>query len=86
MDTLTLDRLSLNRCGYVIGLLSKGTMRRRLVELGIVEGTKIECVGRSPSGDPSAYFVRGTVVAIRAADAKNILLSAEGLEGDYGTY
>ena len=86
MDTLTLDKLSVNKCGRVTGLLSEGAMRRRMIDLGIVEGTKIECVGRSPSKDPSAYLVRGAVIAIRKRDARNILVLDLDTVGDgYGT-
>jgi Fe2+ transport system protein FeoA len=31
-------------------------------------------VGRSPWGDPSAYRIRGAVIAIRRADAADILV------------
>jgi ferrous iron transport protein A len=86
MDTLTLDKLSLNKRGQVAGFRSEGEMRRRMIELGIIKGTEIECVGRSPSGDPSAYLVRGAVIAIRSKDAKNILLDKACLEGDHGTH
>ncbi len=86
MNTLTLDNLSLNRCGRVAGLLSSGAMRRRMIDLGIVEGTKIECVGRSPSGDPSAYLVRGAVIAIRKRDAKDVLIVDSFVGDGYGTY
>ena len=37
-----------------------------------VEGTYVECVGRSPTNDPAAYRIRGAVVAIREADGKDI--------------
>ncbi len=86
MNTLTLDNLSLNKCSRVAGLLSGGAMRRRMIDLGIVEGTKIECVGRSPSGDPSAYLVRGAVIAIRKRDARDILIDGSSMGEDYGTY
>ena len=83
MDTLTLDKLNINESGCVARLLSRGAMRRRMIDLGIVEGTHIECVGRSPSGDPSAYLVRGAVIAIRKRDAREVLLSSG--EVLYGT-
>ena len=86
MDTLTLDKLSLNRCGRVVGLSSNGAIRRRMIDLGIVEGTKIECVGRSPSGDPSAYLVRGAVIALRKKDAMDVHLIASEVGENYGTY
>ncbi len=45
---------------------------RRLRDLGLVEGTKVKCVLRSPLGDPAAYKIRGAVVAIRREDASQI--------------
>ena len=75
MDGLTLDKLNINESGSVAEILSEGAMRRRMIDLGIVAGTRIECIGRSPAGDPSAYLVRGAVIAIRALDASRIVLS-----------
>ena len=60
----------------VHALRSVGSMRRRLLDLGLVEDTEVVCLGRSPLGDPSAYRIRGSVVAIRAADGADILLEA----------
>lgn len=59
----------------VEGLLSTGAMRRRLLDLGIVEGTRVECVQKSPAGDPVAYAVRGAIIALRGEDARNILVT-----------
>ena len=47
-------------------------MRRRLLDFGMIEGTNIRCVRRSPAGDPSAYLIRGAVIAIRASDAAGV--------------
>ena len=56
-------------------LTSVGAIRRRLQDLGIIPGTKIECVQKSPLGDPVAYMVRGAVIALRQEDAKTVLIS-----------
>ena len=48
---------------------------RRLGELGLRTGAEIRCTGRSPLGDPSAYLIAGAVVALRSADAANIIIS-----------
>lgn len=53
-----------------------GPMRRRLLDLGLIEHTDIRCLGRSPLGDPSAYLIRGAVIAIRAKDSQNILMES----------
>ena len=45
---------------------------RRLLDLGFAEGTTVRALYKSPSGDPVAYFVRKTVIALRAEDAENI--------------
>lgn len=41
-------------------------------DLGLIDGTPVWCVGRSPLGDPSAYMIRQTVIALRREDARQI--------------
>ena len=60
----------------VSALRSAGSMRRRLMDIGLVENTCVECLGRSPCGDPSAYLIRGAVIAIRAEDGGGVLVRA----------
>ena len=57
-------------------LVSTGSIRRRLLDIGLVENTEVECLGRSPAGDPCAYLIRGAVIAIRSEDCRNILVQA----------
>lgn len=64
----------------VRALLATGSMRRRLLDIGLIENTLVECLGKSPGGDPSAYFIRGAVIAIRAQDGKDILLNHDPKE------
>ena len=58
-------------------LLSTGSIRRRLLDIGLIENTEVECLGRSPAGDPSAFLIRGAVIAIRREDCRNILMVKE---------
>ena len=55
-------------------LLATGSIRRRLLDIGLIENTEVECLGRSPGGDPSAFLIRGAVIAIRSEDCANILI------------
>lgn len=57
----------------VLELDGEESMKERLRDLGITEGTNICCVMISPLGDPKAYSVRGAVIALRRKDANNIL-------------
>ncbi len=59
----------------VRSLEAAGSIRRRFLDIGLTENTRVECLGRSPGGDPSAYLIRGAVVAIRRDDCKKILVS-----------
>ncbi len=47
------------------------------MDLGFVPGTRIEAVRRSPAGDPTAFGVRGTVIALRGEVARQILVAFE---------
>ena len=58
----------------VSALESKGSMRRRMLDIGLIANTEVECLGRSPGGDPSAFLIRGAVIAIRSEDCKDILI------------
>lgn len=51
-----------------------GTIKRRLLDIGLVENTIVECVDVSPLGDPKAFLIRGGVIALRKNDCKNIFI------------
>ncbi len=72
MNDYSLDKLPLNSTGYIINLKSDDSLRRRMLDLGLVKNTKIKPIFVSPSGDPRAYEVRGSVIAIRKNDANLI--------------
>ena len=67
-----LDMLYKGESGRVRAVNTEGGMRRRFMDMGITAGTRIECVGVSPLGDPKAFCVRGAVVAIRKEDSAGI--------------
>lgn len=56
----------------VCALHLKGGMRRRLQDLGLVTGTHVTCLQRASAGDPTAYLIRGAVIALRRDDAVQI--------------
>lgn len=75
----SLDEIQPGEQAELTAVAGKPTIRRRLIDIGLVEGTKIECVGKSPFGDPKAFLVRGAVIAIRSEDCRNILIKKEAL-------
>jgi len=72
--TITLDQLSPGKRGKILRLLSAGSMKRRLMDIGFTEKTDVQCLYRSAAGDPTAYRVRGTVIALRQEDARQIAI------------
>lgn len=70
----TLHDLKEGQDAVVVGLCNSGSMRRRLLDLGVVAGTRITCRQKSPSGDPVAYDIRGAVIALREEDSSGILV------------
>ena len=71
-NTLSLYELPIGKSGWVEGLTSSGMERRRMLDLGLVRGTEVEALQKSPSGDPVAYAIRGAVIALRREDAAKI--------------
>lgn len=70
----TLNSLAIGQCGRVKQLKVDGSMRRRLQDIGLIEGTMVECVQKSPAGDPVAYLIRGAIIAIRTEDSRKVLI------------
>jgi DtxR family Mn-dependent transcriptional regulator len=72
-----LSGLETGQRGRVLGLspACRGPERRRLLDLGFVPGTEVLAEMSSPGGDPIAYRVRGTLIALRREQAGLIRVS-----------
>lgn len=74
MQIQCLNDIKPGQCARVKALASTGSIRRRLLDMGLTQNTTVQCVGRSPLGDPTAYLIRGAVIAIRKKDGQHILI------------
>ena len=72
VNAMTLDKLGTGQTATVKKIHNQSTERRRLLDLGILPGTRIENVMPSPLGDPVAYRVRSSVIALRREQAQLI--------------
>lgn len=68
----TLDKLQNGQYAVIKKLLVKDDIRRRLLDIGLIKDTIVECVLVSPLGDPSAFLIRGALVALRSDDTSFI--------------
>lgn len=53
----------------VLDIHSGDEIRRRLQDLGLIKGTEVICMRKSPLGDPMAFLIRGAVIALRSEDS-----------------
>lgn len=74
-DSFTLNCLPVGHKAKIIRLTCTGAQRRRMMDLGFVQGAVITALACSPSGDPVAYLVRGAVIALRCEDAQGITVA-----------
>jgi len=75
MDKPKIIKLVHGEKGNVIKITSlnlDGVMRRRLLDLGFVTGAIVEVVRKSPLGDPIAFRVSQTTIALRKEESSRI--------------
>lgn len=77
-DLVPLSHTKTGTSSIINSVNSPEHMRRRLLDLGFSKGTVIKCVQSSPSGDPVAYMLRGTIIALRNEDARQIMVQKGG--------
>ena len=63
--TQKLSDIAPGKCAAVCGIVAEESMARRLMDIGMVQGTEVECLMKSPLGDPAAYLIKGAVIALR---------------------
>lgn len=69
-----LSQLKKNRTSVIRRVDCNGIMRSRLTALGLYPGAQISAVYSSIGGDPVAYFVQGSLIALRQCDADKIFI------------
>ena len=77
MEGVPLSVLLPGHKGEVLELLPRlrGAERRRLMDLGILPGTIITAEMNAPGGDPTAYRIRGALIALRKEQANLIQIT-----------
>ena len=68
----TLDQLLPGQAAKVKKVGGKGAVRRRLMDMGVINGTEIVMVKASPFGDPVEYKMRGYSLSLRKSEAQMI--------------
>lgn len=83
-ERIRLTDLKKGQKAVICGLSALDDMRRRMQDIGLIEGTVVECIGKSPLGDPAAYSIRGAVIALRSEDSAMVEVQAAEPENSVG--
>ena len=67
----------LRKIGVIKRIDTEPKLKKRLRELGLIEGTKIKFINKAPLGDPIQFKIRGYIISIRKEHANKIILDEE---------
>ncbi len=68
----TLKDIKVGDSAVVLKLNGQGAVRRRIMDMGITKGVRIDVCKVAPFGDPVEITVRGYQLSLRKADAEMI--------------
>ena len=71
---MTLRDLKPGQSGVVASIGGAGNIRRRVLEMGVTPGTKIDVIKVAPLGDPVEVVLRGYNLSLRKEEAEAIEL------------
>lgn len=73
-EEITLDVLPLGKSAKVVNIDYNSNLINRIYDLGITQNSIIKAAFKSPFGDPIAYLVKDTLIALRKKDCKSIIV------------
>ena len=76
MSVKTLNQLEPGERATIIKVGGEGSVRRRILDMGVVSGADIEVVRVAPLGDPVEFRIKGYNLSLRKSEAQNIQVEA----------
>jgi ferrous iron transport protein A len=77
MQKINMRQMHDNQSGIISSIKANGEMGRRIREMGLVPGAKIQIQGRAPLYDPIAMRVMGCTLTLRNNEADYITVEVE---------
>ncbi|MBF0181729.1 MAG: ferrous iron transport protein A [Magnetococcales bacterium] len=86
MEPITLCDLPRGGTGIVSNIRGETRLKRRLSEMGLVKGARVEAMQTAPLGDPRIYAVAGFRLSLRNEEARLVILDGkhEEVPGNVG--
>lgn len=73
-STITLRDIPVGQSATVVKLVGEGQIKRRIMDMGITKGAKIDVRKVAPLGDPIEVTVRGFELSLRKDEAQNVIV------------
>ena len=71
---MSMSCLQVGQQGKITRLAACDELSCRLLDFGMTPGTAVLCLKKSPAGDPSLYRIRGTMLALRRKDSRDVFV------------
>lgn len=71
---LPLDTMKPGECGYIRKVIGSGAIRRRMLDMGLIEGILVKILKYAPLGDPIEVCVTGTHLCLRHNEAAGLII------------
>ena len=73
---MTLDKLAIGQSAKIIAVGGEGSLRNRLIDMGLIPKTTVMLRNVAPMGDPIEIRLRGYELTLRKEDASVITVEA----------
>lgn len=74
---MKLSELRIGQNGIVLDInIPDKIIKRHLMEMGLIKGTKLKVVKVAPTGDPICIEIREYELALRKSEAKSVIVEA----------
>ena len=77
---MTFNDLAIGKEAVITAVHGEGALRLRLLDMGLIPGTKVKVIKIAPLGDPIEITLRGYELTIRREHAKEIIIKEGGEE------
>lgn len=74
---MRLSELKPGKKATITQIQETGPARRRLMDMGLVKGSKLQIICKAPLGDPIEIEIRDYKLTLRKKEAENILVTEE---------
>ncbi|MFN0054187.1 MAG: ferrous iron transport protein A [Planctomycetales bacterium] len=71
----TLETLRVGESALIQEISGNDAVAVRLMEMGLIEGERIELLGAAPLGDPLEFLIRGYRLSLRGSEARRVVIS-----------